>query len=392
MGIVGVLPQLLGGLLNRVLNGTGFPRVHAAAELSDLLFFREINSFLTGEIDVFRDNLLGRTATLLGGAVLSLLTLWIMIQGYRIAIGQSRDSMMALVTNSLRSVLIVGLATAAAAGGGSVYRTVTDGLSSEISRMVTGTDEDVYDRVDKCLAYMQVALSSIDTLDVAGDQILNEKKDRAMWFAGIGTGGPAVMAGTMLLLNKIAMALFVGLGPLFILCLLFDQTKGLFGRWLYYGLGTMFSLAVLSVMVTLATDMVIAVAASFWTSALLGAGPEGVNSMALQQGGMGIVLSMLIMTAPPMAAMFFQGTLGAFSNYNQLYGQAGTGPRHAAPAGAAGSGSPPGYYSAANTVGQEDRGHVQRPLTYTATVMGGSRIDEIGRDAIKRGPAPQRGD
>jgi len=183
---------------------------------------------------------------------------------------------------------------------------------------VTGTDEDVYDRVDKCLAYMQVALASIDTLDVAGDEILDGKKQRAMWFAGIGTGGPAVMAGTMLLLNKVAMALFVGLGPLFILCLLFDQTKALFGRWLYYGLGTMFSLALLSVMVTLATDMVIAVAASFWTSALLGGGPDGINSLALQQGGMGVVLSMLIMSAPPMAAMFFSGTLGNFVPYSQI--------------------------------------------------------------------------
>jgi type IV secretion system protein VirB6 len=255
---------------------------------------------------------------LLGGAALSLLTLWIMIQGYRIAIGQSRESLMGLVTNSLRAVLVVGLATAAAAAGGSTYRTLTDGLSSEISRTVTGTDEDVYDRVDKCLAYMQVALASIDTLDVAGDEILDGKKERAMWFAGIGTGGPAVMAGTMLLLNKVAMALFVGLGPLFILCLLFEQTKPLFGRWLYYGLGTMFSLALLSVMVTLATDMVIAVAASFWTSALLGAGPEGVNSLALQQGGMGVVLSMLIMSTPPMAAMFFSGTLGSFVPYSQM--------------------------------------------------------------------------
>jgi type IV secretion system protein VirB6 len=174
---------------------------------------------------------------------------------------------------------------------------------------------------------MQVALASIDTLDVADDPILNEKKDRDMWFAGIGTGGPALMAGTMLLLNKIAMALFVGLGPLFILCLLFDQTRGLFGRWLYYGLGTIFSLAVLSVMVTLATDMVIAVAAAFWTSALLGAGPDGVNSMALQQGGLGVVLTMLIMTAPPMAAMFFQGTLGSFLPYSQFGGAAtGRGP------------------------------------------------------------------
>ncbi|WP_425611816.1 type IV secretion system protein [Xanthomonas campestris] len=47
---------------------------------------------------------------------------------------------------------------------------------------------------------------------------------------GVGTGGPAVVAGSMMLLYRIAMALFVGFGPLFILCLLFEQTKSLFQR------------------------------------------------------------------------------------------------------------------------------------------------------------------
>ena len=308
---------LLGWLAHMLpdFGGFGFQKV---GPISDLLFFREINSFLTDEIDVFRDNLLGRTASLLGVAVFSLLTLWIIIQGYRIVTGQSRDSMMALVTNSLRAVLIVGVATAAAVGGGSVYRSMTDGLSTVISQTITGNDDNVYDQIDSSLAYMQVALSSIDALDVAGDEVLDGKKSRALWFAGIGTGGPAVTAGTMLLLNKVAMALFIGLGPFFILCLLFEQTKALFGRWLYYGLGTMFSLALLSVMVTLAMDMVIAVAKAFWVSSLLGAGPEGVSSMAMQQGGMGLVLTMLIISAPPMAAAFFQGTLGQFMAYSQF--------------------------------------------------------------------------
>jgi type IV secretion system protein VirB6 len=345
MNAVGLLSQMLLNASRHVSGGTGRPALQVAAnQLSDLLFFREINSFLTGEIDVFRNNLLGRTVSLLGGAVMAVVTLWILIEGYRIAVGHSRDSMMALVTRALRVTLIVGIATAAAAGGGSMYRSLTDGLSSDISRMVTGTDDDVYERIDKCLAYMQVALASIDALDVADDPILNEKKDRDLWFAGIGTGGPALMAGTMLLLNKIAMALFVGLGPLFILCLLFDQTKGLFGRWLYYGLGTIFSLAVLSVMVTLATDMIIAVAAAFWTSSLLGAGPDGVNSMALQQGGLGLVLTMLILTAPPMAAMFFQGTMGSFVPYSQFGG--GANGRSPTPGP---QGQPPGSYLASHS-------------------------------------------
>lgn len=316
-----VIGNLMGGW-GQPGNGAGTLLRMMQGGLSDLLFFREINNFLTHEISVFQSNLFERVVNVLGVGAISLLTIWIIIQGYRIVTGQSRESMMVLVTNSLRATLIVGIALGAAKLSGSTFHALTDGLSNTVTSTVSGTDDDVYERVDRCLAYMQLALSSIDVIEVGGDEILNEKKDRALWFAGLGTGGPAVMAGTMLLLNKIAMALFVGLGPLFVLCLLFDQTKNLFGRWLYYGLGTMFSLGVLSVMVTLSTDMVIAVAKAFWASSLLGAGPDNVSSMALQQGGLGLVMSMLILSAPPMAAMFFQGTLGNFNAYNAFANQA----------------------------------------------------------------------
>jgi type IV secretion system protein VirB6 len=176
------------------------------------------------------------------------------------------------------------------------------------------------------------------------------------------------------------MALFVGLGPLFILCLLFDQTKGLFGRWLYYGLGTMFSLAVLSVMVTLATDMVIAVAAAFWTSALLGAGPDGVNSMALQQGGLGVVLTMLILTAPPMAAMFFQGTLGSFVPYSQMGGGATARALRPGP-----QGQPPGSYQRMPGAAQPAmEGAAQSPATAYAHQPGYRPSGQpVHADAIK---------
>ncbi|WP_260654026.1 type IV secretion system protein, partial [Xanthomonas graminis] len=114
---------------------------------------------------------------------------------------------------------------------------------------------------------------------------------------------------------------------LFILCLLFDATKSLFQKWLLYGIGTMFSLSVLTFTVSLATKVTTAVAAGFiakW-AATNGTTGEGVMSMALQQGGIGLVLSTLILTAPPMAAAFFQGTLGQFNAYSQL-GQVGKDP------------------------------------------------------------------
>lgn len=310
----------------------------SGSELPNMIFFQQINDFLDDEIREFAGNLLGRMAALAGGVVLTLLTLWIIIQGYRITTGQSRDSMMALVTNSLRAALIIGIATGAAAASGSIYGTVTNGLTSAISEVMTGPGGDTYEDIDKALAIMKVGVEVIDSVDASDDVIANDRKDRAVWFAGVGLGGPAIMAGGMLLLNKIAIALFVGLGPLFILCLLFEQSKTLFQRWLFYGIGTLFSMALLSVMVTLALDMVIAVGLAFWVSSWVpgASSAESLTAMAMQQGGLGIIMSMLIISAPPMAAMFFQGVMGSFSPYSAFNQQ------DRIPAGQPGAGHPIG--------------------------------------------------
>lgn len=310
-----------------------------AQSLPDMVFFHEINSFLDDEITEFAGNLLGRVVTVAGSAALSLLTLWILVQGWRIATGLSREPMMALVGDALKAVLVIGIATGAAAGSGSTYRVLTDGLGEAVTGVVTGRDDgSPYRDIDRALALMQVALEVIDSIDGDGDLLTEQRKARAMWFAGAGLGGPAIIAAGMLLLNRIAVALIVGLGPLFILCLLFRATRPLFSRWLHYGLGTLFSLAVLTVMVTLAMDMVIAVGMAFWVADwLTGAPQESLSSMAMQQGGLGLILTMLVVSAPPMAAMFFNGVLGQFSPYNAV--GAATGRGHAPPPG---SGLPPG--------------------------------------------------
>ena len=110
------------------------------------------------------------------------------------------------------------------------------------------------------------------------------------------------------------------------MCLMFDYTKQMFHKWLMLGIGTMFSLAVMSFTVTLALDAILAVTASFWAGKLLlGSNPEGVTSVAMQQGGLGLFMTALIVSAPPMAAAFFQGTIGQFAAYNQFGQNAASG-------------------------------------------------------------------
>lgn len=285
-------------------------------------FFKLIFEFLDNEVAVFRDNMLGETLSWVSGVSLLLLATWIMFQGYRIVTGQSRDSMMLLVTNSLRSVLILSIATSMAFKGSDLYAMFTDSMPKEINEIVTGDRASPVDTIDKSLTIMQAAMVGIDTM-AAENPANKTEKDRAIWLTGVGVAGPSIVGGAMLLLYKIAMALFVGLGPLFVLSLLFEQTKQLFSRWLYYGIGTMFSLAVLSFMVSVAMKMVGAVALAFlvqYKLALSGSAvpPEGISSMAMQQGGLGMILTVLLITTPPMAAQFFQGTLGHFSSYSMF--------------------------------------------------------------------------
>jgi len=304
-------PQLANAVLNWLSPQAGLP---------NMIFFSEISDFLDDElIGEYLPNLGARVVRVLGGLGVTLLTLWIMLQGYRVVTGQSRESMMALVVSALRATFIVGIALGVAVSWGSIYQTLTDGLSRTINETMTGEDSaGAYEDIDRTLAIMQVALEAIDAVDVRDNVVTQSQKDRALILTGVGLGGPAITAATALLLNKIAIGLVVALGPLFILCLLFEQTRSLFQRWLLFGIGTLFSMALLSVMVTLALDMVIAVGMAFWVASIfgIGTGSESVTAMAMQQGGLGLILTALIVSAPPMAAMLFQGTLGQLNPYS----------------------------------------------------------------------------
>lgn len=291
--------------------------------VTKFVFFQTINNFLRNEIDIMQWKLLSSSATIIGFVAVTVLTVWIMFQGFRIVTGQSRQPMMVLVGDSLKATLVVFIATTAAYSSSSVYWTLSDGMSTVIAQYVTGEKGSPFQHIDNNLAGMEVAMGTIDAIDTGGDQAAQDAKDRDRWFTGIGIAGPSVIAGSMLLLNKIALALFVGFGPIFIMCLLFEPTKQLFNKWLLYGIGTVFSLAVLSVMVTIAMKMMAAVTAAFAAKYLLsmpsmgGIGStDGINSMALQQGGLGLLLTTMIISAPPMAAAFFQGTLGQFNSYS----------------------------------------------------------------------------
>jgi type IV secretion system protein VirB6 len=324
--------------------------------MPELGFFILIYDFLSDEIAIRMSELLGRATTFATSVALVLMTIWVWWQGWRLVTGQSRDSMAQFFAQSAQRVFIIAMAFGFSIGGTPLYEFLAEGLPEAINEFVTGDNKPLGSSIDDNLLKMQLAMSSIDLLQTGGSEVVADAKARAQWFAGIGTGGPAIVGGTMLLMFKIAIGLFVGFGPIFILCLLFDFTKQLFSKWLFYGIGTMFALAMLSMMVEIATRMVSAVAVSMWlgdflTNLVVG-DSAGINSRAMQQGGLGLILTMMIISVPPIAAAFFNGVLGQFTPYAAF----GSGAQ-AAP-GARGPGSPatPVGYQAQTANAQQTRG------------------------------------
>ncbi|MCE2943480.1 MAG: type IV secretion system protein [Lysobacteraceae bacterium] len=298
------------------------------AGFGQAVFFSLVMDYLDHEIVSAFNGVLSRALQWVSATALILMTLWIWWQGFRIVTGRSREAMLEFFAESAKRVFILSLAFGMAIGGTSLFEWLANDLPREVNWIVTGEREQPATAIDRNLAFMQLAMSSIDVLQTGGDAAVQDAKTRSMWFAAVGTAGPAMVGGAMLLLNKIAMGLFIGFGPLFVLALLFDATKPLFQKWLYYGIGTIFALVLLNLMVEIATEMVTRVAGALWlgsfvSSLMGGAGVEGITSRALQQGGLGMLLSVMIVSTPPMAAAFFNGVMGSFTGYNAFGGGGG---------------------------------------------------------------------
>ncbi|QQQ00870.1 type IV secretion system protein [Lysobacter enzymogenes] len=330
--------------------------------VDSLGFFALFKDFLDGEIAEYSRNLLRRVGTLCAFAITPVVILWIIYQGFLRVTGRSQESMAALQVDAARLVLIVAVAGVSAGFQPTLYKSMTDGMSQVINYSISSNDEtSVYDDIDQALALTQLAMSSIDLLDVGENQAALKKRDQASLMAGLGVGGPAVVGGCMLILNKFVIAMLLGVGPFFILCLIFKQTDGLFKGWLNSLIGSLMAMAFLSVAVTLAMDVTLALAGAFWAteglSRLLGMGTasDGISSVVQMQGVLGLVLSTLIMGAPPAAAMLFRGLLANFNPYSVMAGPG------AASSGRAGSAPPLGKapYSGAAPQG------AQTPIDHT---------------------------
>ncbi|KLD77914.1 type IV secretion system protein [Xanthomonas hyacinthi] len=297
--------------------------------IGDFVFFKLVNDYFSNEINQFGLELMSRAMKWVSVISLTATTLWVLLLGYRIATGQSRENAMATMIKATKVVLILSIASVMGANGAMLHQTMTENLDKEIHELFTGEkDSTSADAIDQNLAYTQVALTALDAVRVVPtDPETLEKKGRAIFMAGFGTASPPMAAGAMLLLFKFTMAFLIGIGPIFILFLMFDQTKDLFKKWLFYVLGTLFSMSMLSVVTGMALKFTAKAAAAYWAAQIITLGnAEGLSSQALQQGGIGLLMTAVIITVPGLAAAVWQGNMGNFMHFSAFGGSAASSP------------------------------------------------------------------
>lgn len=205
--------------------------------MTDFFLFSSIRDYLYARIAYFTEHVLSQNLTLALTVILGLLTVWVMIQGYLIAVGKSHEGLKGFILNMFKTYFVVAIALGTASGGSFGVRFMTETLTDGISQIMTGnsdvgtkclmqeTQTIVGCKIDQNLAATQAMMATLSGIDTADDDYLEGKLTEARWFAGVGTAGPAIVAGGMLMVFRVGMSLFIGFAPIFILCLLFKKNR-----------------------------------------------------------------------------------------------------------------------------------------------------------------------
>ncbi len=292
--------------------------------------FEETRKYIVDLIGQFGYAGLGRMMAFAGGVGTVWLTLWFMVQGYRIATGQSRESLHVFIVRAVTVTAIVAVAQGMAIFGQDLASLVID-LRDSIAVAITGGEyENPSTMVGKVLTGMLTLQLLMDLAPVLGPSAgtsLN-MANTLSFITGAGQALPALIAGGLMLLNEIAMHLCLVMAPLCMLAYVFDQTRFMFVTWAKFTVSTLFSMVVITVVTVIALKATIMLGvallamdgvSSGLASADIKLGGLYLRDIATISGGLGMLLTTLILGTPPLMTNFFSGQVGAiFSGYNQV--------------------------------------------------------------------------
>ena len=109
-------------------------------------------------------------------------------------------------------------------------------------------------------------------------------------------------------------------------------------------------------------------------------GTTGIMETVTQQLGLGLMLSTLLITVPPMAGMWFNGVMGSFSAYSVI----GNGNRQEVPPHLDGGASRQTNYNVQNLSSESNKQQSNNNYTTNPWTTGGSKTGSTTTDAMKQ--------
>ena len=300
----------------------------------NLGFFILIKTYVEILIMKFGDRGLSALSTVLIPSLMSMVTVWLMFEGYRILNGQSREPLNMFLWRGAKMVVIITVASWIMNNPTGLRDWISEHIKNPIASVIVGGEYASPEAmVDSSLLLMHLIMGAFGSLQAATSNDNGSAFSNFIMASGVAQGAPAVVAGALLLLNEIALSLAILTAPAFILCLLYDPTKQYFQGWLKFFLGSLLTMAVLSVMVTIGLKVMLVYAAKVLGEYGVGAAVAGsasqdrpgIAQITIMQGGLGLMMSTLMITAPLLVGNLIGSSLG-FNTYNPLQG--GNSPRN----------------------------------------------------------------
>lgn len=163
-----------------------------------------------------------------GPALTILLTLWIAFLGFSLITGRTRLGLSNLTPRMVTLVLVMTFATSWVAFQ-AVFWNLAVGAPDEIATVLMGTDGSATTIFADKLDVVMLSLMEASGGDAMANDTSIFSPPGLLW-----SGGTMLLLGTVGVLAtcKIALAILMGLGPIFIVMALFDGTRGLFVGWL----------------------------------------------------------------------------------------------------------------------------------------------------------------
>lgn len=290
-------------------------------------------------IGTYRDQVASQLGTALAYMSTTIMTSWVIYHGFMIMTGGNKQPVLPLFLKTGKMALIMSLVALIAARSPIIAGWVAD-FQALITAAVVGSEINLYQMIDINLALAQVFNALVDGM-AGGKQAGADGKSLTTLAGLVGQSGPAVLLSVLSLMAEISIVLAIMLAPLFLFFLLFQQTSAMFWTWVKFLLGTMVSLAVVTLVGSIVLDMMMRyggamVFAYFVNGMLQGLAGFDMGGSAVQLASLGALSTALLTMVPPLIMQFFNS--GASFAAGAMAGAMGGG----AAAGAMGGAMPGG--------------------------------------------------